>query len=163
MSKNEKYFLNSLRYAPCHAALSSFQSSGRITADMRFAPRLGAHPNCSLRSQLLISANVKWNNKKFMAIEVIFYLVIFICICGLAYAMYEVVKNKDYYTPKQIWDRITEEKESKSLSSLPFRLLGLKVPNITSRKFDAIFFLTVLLLFIIIIIISAVMIIIEKL
>ncbi len=98
-----------------------------------------------------------------MAIEVIFYLVIFICICGLAYAMYEVVKNKDYYTPKQIWDRITEEKESKSLSSLPFRLLGLKVPNITSRKFDAIFFLTVLLLFIIIIIISAVMIIIEKL
>ena len=59
MSKNEKYFLNSLRYAPCHAALSSFQSSGRITADMRFAPRLGAHPNCSLRSQLLISANVK--------------------------------------------------------------------------------------------------------
>jgi hypothetical protein len=58
MCKNEKYFLNSLRYASCHAALSSFQSSGRITADMRFAPRLGAHPNCSLRSQLLISANV---------------------------------------------------------------------------------------------------------
>jgi len=32
--------------------------SGRITADMRFAPWLEAHPNCSLRSQLLISANV---------------------------------------------------------------------------------------------------------
>lgn len=49
-------FLNSLRYASCHAALSSFHSSGRITADMRFAPRLGAHPNCSLRSQLRLSA-----------------------------------------------------------------------------------------------------------
>lgn len=53
-NKNEKYFLNS-----SHAALSSFQSSGRITADMRFAPRLGAHPNCFLWSQLLISPNVK--------------------------------------------------------------------------------------------------------
>ena len=41
MQKNEKCFLNS-----SHAALSSFQSSGRITADMRFAPRLGALPNC---------------------------------------------------------------------------------------------------------------------
>jgi hypothetical protein len=39
MSKNEKYFLNS-----SHAALSSFQSSGRITANMRF--RLRLHPNC---------------------------------------------------------------------------------------------------------------------
>lgn len=58
MSKNEKYFLNSLRYASCHTALSSFQSSRRIAADIRFAPRLGAHLNCSLRSQLLISANV---------------------------------------------------------------------------------------------------------
>ncbi len=50
--KNEKYFLISLRYASCHAAFSSFQSSGRITADMRFAPPLGAHQNCyaSLRS-----------------------------------------------------------------------------------------------------------------
>jgi hypothetical protein len=28
----------------------------RLTADMRFAPRLGTHPNCSLRSQILISA-----------------------------------------------------------------------------------------------------------
>jgi hypothetical protein len=35
--------------------------SGRITADMRFAPWLEAHPNCSLRSQLLISANVRCN------------------------------------------------------------------------------------------------------
>jgi hypothetical protein len=35
--------------------------SGRITADMRFAPWLEAHPNCSLRSQLLISANVTPN------------------------------------------------------------------------------------------------------
>jgi hypothetical protein len=54
VKENEKYFLNS-----SHAALSSFQSSGRITADMRFAPRLGALPNCSLRSQLLISANAR--------------------------------------------------------------------------------------------------------
>lgn len=53
INENEKYFLNS-----SHAALSSLRSSGRITADMRFAPRLGAHPNCSLWSQLLISANV---------------------------------------------------------------------------------------------------------
>ena len=60
-NENEKYFLNSLRFASCHAALSSFQSSERITADMRFAPRLGAHPNCSLWSQLLISANVRRN------------------------------------------------------------------------------------------------------
>ncbi len=36
-NKNEKYFLNSLRYASRHAALSSFQSSGRITADISFA------------------------------------------------------------------------------------------------------------------------------
>ena len=57
MSKNEKYFLNSLRYASFHAALSSFLSSERITAGMRFAPRLGAYPNYSLRPQLLISAN----------------------------------------------------------------------------------------------------------
>ena len=64
MSKNEKYFLNS-----SHAALSSFQSSGRITADMRFAPRLGAHPNCSLRSQLLISANVLFNSSRLKNIE----------------------------------------------------------------------------------------------
>jgi len=40
--KNEKYFLNS-----SHAALSSFQSSGRITRDIRFSPRLGLHPNFS--------------------------------------------------------------------------------------------------------------------
>jgi len=31
---------------------------------MRFAPRLGAHPNCSLRSQLLISANVDSSGNK---------------------------------------------------------------------------------------------------
>ena len=41
MSRNEKYFLNS-----SDAALSSFQLSGRITADMRLAPQLGALPNC---------------------------------------------------------------------------------------------------------------------
>ena len=40
MSKNEKYFLNS-----SHAALSSFQSSGRITRDIQFSPQLGLHPN----------------------------------------------------------------------------------------------------------------------
>jgi hypothetical protein len=42
MNKNEKYFLNS-----SHAALSSFQSSGRITRDIRFSPRLGLLPNFS--------------------------------------------------------------------------------------------------------------------
>jgi hypothetical protein len=36
MSKNEKYFLNSLRFAPCHTALSSRWSSGRITRDIWF-------------------------------------------------------------------------------------------------------------------------------
>ena len=39
VKENEKYFLNS-----SHAALSSFQSSGRITAKMRF--RLRLYPNC---------------------------------------------------------------------------------------------------------------------
>ena len=33
-----------------HAALSSFQSSGRITRDIRFSPRLGLHPNFSSTS-----------------------------------------------------------------------------------------------------------------
>lgn len=42
MNKDEKYFLNS-----GHATLSSFQSSGRITRDIRFSPRLGLHPNFS--------------------------------------------------------------------------------------------------------------------
>ena len=45
MNKNEKYFLNS-----SHAALSSFQSSGRITRDIRFSPRLGLHQNFSSTS-----------------------------------------------------------------------------------------------------------------
>jgi len=49
-NKNEKYFLNSLRYASCHAALSSFQSSGRITRDIRFGARLAPHPNFSSTS-----------------------------------------------------------------------------------------------------------------
>jgi hypothetical protein len=31
MNENEKYFLNSLRYAPCHAVRSFLWSSGRIT------------------------------------------------------------------------------------------------------------------------------------
>lgn len=44
INENEKYFLNS-----SHAALNSFQSSGRITRDIRFSPRLGLHPNfCSI-------------------------------------------------------------------------------------------------------------------
>ena len=50
MNENEKYFLNSLRYASCHAALSSFQSSGRITRDIRFSPQLGLHLNFSSTS-----------------------------------------------------------------------------------------------------------------
>ena len=53
-NKNEKYFLNSLHYASCHAAPSFLRSSGRITRDIRFSPRLGLHPNCTLQSQLRI-------------------------------------------------------------------------------------------------------------
>ena len=45
MKLNEKYFLNSLRYASCHAALSSFQSSVRITRIMREMARLAISPN----------------------------------------------------------------------------------------------------------------------
>jgi hypothetical protein len=45
MKLNEKYFLNSLRYASCHAALSSFQSSGRITRDKRKIARLAIFQN----------------------------------------------------------------------------------------------------------------------
>jgi len=48
MNENEKYFLNS-----SHAALSSFQSSGRITRLMRKMPHLGIFPN--LLRKLLIS------------------------------------------------------------------------------------------------------------
>jgi len=45
MTKNEKYFLNS-----SHAALSSFQSSGRITRDIRFEAQFAPHPNFSSTS-----------------------------------------------------------------------------------------------------------------
>ena len=45
MYENEKYFVNSLRYASCHAALSPLRSSGRITRDIRFGARLAPHPN----------------------------------------------------------------------------------------------------------------------
>jgi len=46
MNKNEKYFLNS-----SHAALSSFQSSGRITRDIREMAQLAISPNFSSTSR----------------------------------------------------------------------------------------------------------------
>ena len=45
MNANEKYFLNSLRYVPCSGALSSFQSSERMTRDIRFEARLALRLN----------------------------------------------------------------------------------------------------------------------
>jgi DinB family len=49
INENEKYFLNSLRSASCHVALSSFQSSGRITTGCsgRSAARRAAEPERS--------------------------------------------------------------------------------------------------------------------
>ena len=49
MSKNEKYFLPSLRYASCHAALSSLWSSGRITRNIRFGAQLAHRLTACLR------------------------------------------------------------------------------------------------------------------
>jgi len=48
---------SSLRFTPLDpAALSSLRSSGRITADKRKNARLAFFSNCSLWSQLLLSA-----------------------------------------------------------------------------------------------------------
>lgn len=95
-------------------------------------------------------------------IEKVFYVLIFICILIFVYIIYKIIKNRNHYTFKNIWHRMTEERESNSLSSLPFKLLGLKVPNITSRKFDAIFILSICFLVSLGIIISITLLILEK-
>ncbi|PLX27141.1 hypothetical protein C0583_04545 [Candidatus Parcubacteria bacterium] len=78
-------------------------------------------------------------------IEYIFYVAIFLCFLGLLYVAYEGYKNRNYYSLKNIWARMIEERESSSIGSLLLKTLGVKMPNVTSRKFDAIFFLILLL------------------